>query len=115
MAGTIKTSNGDEYELKRAAVTASSANATPVVAAVAAKRIVVVGLLYTANAAVNVKWQSASTDLTGLDYMVQGSRTLLPPNPDGWFETAVNEALNIHLSGAVAVGGFINYYEKLPY
>jgi hypothetical protein len=90
-------------------VVASTANATEIVAAVTGKKIRVLACSFMANGTVNVKWQSASTDLTGLAYLVANTGKVLPYSPGGWFETAVGEALNIHLSGAVAVGGELVY------
>jgi hypothetical protein len=98
-------------QYKYATVVASSSGNTAVVAAVSGKRIVVVAHKILANAAVNVKWQSASTDITGLSYLAANGGEVLPYNPAGWFRTTAGEALNINLSGAVAVGGHITYFE----
>lgn len=92
-------------------IAASSSGANTVIAAVTSKRIRVVALLLTANGAVNAKWQShvTPTDLTGLAYLAANGGYTLPYNPLGWFQTVSGEALDINLSGAVAVGGMITY------
>lgn len=97
---------------KFAAIVASSSGATSVVSLVSGKKIRVLGLCFTVNGAVNVKWQSNSTDKTGLFYGdAAGKGKVLPFNPLGWFETAAGEVLNINLSAAVAVGGELVYCE----
>ena len=97
---------------KFAVITASATGATAVVAAVSGKKIRVIAWDVVANDAVNFKWQSASTDKTGLYYMAgQGGGVARSYNPAGYFETAATEALNINLSTAVAVGGSLVYVE----
>lgn len=101
--------------LKFATIATSSSGATAIVAAVTGKKIKVIGVWLSSNGTVNVKWQSASTDITGLAYLLQGNGYVLPTGSPGvahWFETASGEALNINLSATVAVGGSIVYYEE---
>jgi hypothetical protein len=104
--------NGTLTAPTQAKIVASSSGATTIVAAVTSKKIRVLALKLTANAAVNVKWQShvTPTDLTGLSYYAAaGDGEVLPFNPVGWFDTVAGEALDINLSGAVAVGGHLTY------
>lgn len=103
--------------IKTAAIACSSSGANAIVAAVSGKAIKVLGYVLSASAAVNAKWQSASTDLTGLTYFVSGGLDKvcapIPPQGSGhWFKTVAGEALNLHLSGAVAVGGHVVYQEE---
>lgn len=82
------------------------------VAGIPGVRIRVVDLALSANAAVNVKFQSHTvpTDLTGLFYFGSaGQNIVLPFNDRGWFTALVGEDLDINLSGAVAVGGVLHY------
>jgi hypothetical protein len=92
-------------------LTASSSGAQQLIAAVSSKKIRVLALALVANAAVNVKFQShvTPTDISGLYYCAQNGGFVLPFNPAGWFQTVSGEALDINLSGAVAVGGSIVY------
>jgi hypothetical protein len=91
-----------------AKIDCSSSGANQIVAAVTSKHIRVLSFLISASAAVNGKWQSASTDITGLIYMdAKGGAT--GDAQDGLFETASGEALNLNLSGSVAVGGYVAY------
>jgi len=103
--------------IKTAAVAASSANANAIVAAVSGKSIKVLGYALSGSAAVNAKWQSGSTDLTGLIHFLGTApdKIVAPIVPQGsgcWFKTAAGEALNLHLSGATAVGGHVVYQEE---
>lgn len=64
---------------------------------------------YLVAGAVNVKFQSASTDITGLMEHNGKGEGAAPEHPDGIFETVAGEALNINLSGAVSVAGSLQY------
>lgn len=94
-----------------ATVVASASGVTTIIALTAGKKIRVLAMQLTANASVNVKWQShvTPTDITGLAYLASNGGYVLPFNPAGWFQTISGEALDINLSGAVAVGGSITY------
>jgi hypothetical protein len=94
-----------------AGITASSMGAATVVAAVAGKQIVIVRWSLTANGAVNVNWQShtTTTTATGLHYMTQYASAGGAYCPLGIFATVAGEALDIYLSGAVAVGGELTF------
>lgn len=96
---------------KYAVISESSSGDNEVVAAVASKKIRVLAYVLMANAAVNAKWRSASTDTSGLLYCGANGGAVAPFNPVGWLETAAGEPLNINLSGAVAVGGHVTYIE----
>src|SRR5438105_2136018 len=96
---------------KYAAITASASGVTTIVALVAAKKIRILSWQLVTNAAVNVKWQSHTTTATatGLHYFGINSGIAVPFSPFGHFETVAGEALDINLSGAVAVGGSLVY------
>ena len=96
---------------KFAAIAASSSGDNSVVSAVTGKKIRVLAYALVASGAVNAKWRSATTDKTGLLYLVANTGVATANSPVGLFETAVNEALNLNLSGAVAVGGHLVYIE----
>jgi hypothetical protein len=94
------------------AVISTSATAS-VVAAVAGKKIRVLGYVLSAAGTVNVKWQShvTPTNLSGLLYMVANTAISSTPSPLGLFETVAGEALDLNLSASVAVGGHVTYIE----
>lgn len=98
---------------KFATITASASGATTIVAAVTSKKIRVLSWTLVANGAVNAKWQShvTPTDKTGLHYFAANGGISVPFSPVGHFETVAGEALDINLSGAVAVGGSLVYVE----
>ena len=89
---------------------ATSGNNT-IVAAVTSKRIRVIGLFMVAAGAVVARFESAAggTPLTGAMSMITGV-PLSAYNPLGLFEQdVVNELLNLELSGAVQVSGWMTY------
>ncbi len=94
-----------------AVIAASSSGINEIVAAVTGFRIRVLAYNYVVNAGVNVAWRSgATTAIGGLGYWdAQGKGKVAPHNKHGWFQTAAGEALNLNLSGAVAVGGELTY------
>lgn len=100
--------------IKYAVISASLSGDNTIVAAVADKRFRVIAVALMAAGAVNARFESAAggTALTGLFYPAANGGFVLPANPYGWFETsAINQLLNLELSGAVAVGGCIVYQE----
>jgi hypothetical protein len=92
-------------------ITASAMGVTNLVAAQAGKSIRVLQVMLVSNGAVNVKFQShvSPTDLTGLFYLVANTGFSSGYSPVGQFQTTSGEALDINLSGAVAVGGYLSY------
>lgn len=104
-SGTMLTQTG-------AAPTFSTSGAHTVVALVSSKKIRILSAWITVNGAVNFNFQSHTTTATktGLTYCAAaGDGLVLPFNPLGWFDTVAGEALDINLSGSVAVDGYINY------
>jgi hypothetical protein len=99
--------------LRSISLVAALQGTTEVVAAIANMKIQVLGLSYQTNGAVNVRFQSGGDNITGLFYGAGNSFIVLPIVPDEdkqfWFETTKGAALNINLSGAVAVGGILVY------
>ena len=94
-----------------ALISAAGSGNNTVVAAVAAKRIRVIGLCMVAAAAVVARFESDAdgTALTGAMSMIVGV-PIEAYNPAGLFETDVaNELLNLELGGAVQVSGFLTY------
>lgn len=90
-------------------ISTSSSGNTELIAAVTGRKIRVISYVIVCNAAVNVKFQSGSTDITGLLYFAANGGAACTVEGLGCFQTAAGEALNINLSGAIAVGGHITY------
>lgn len=84
-----------------------------VVAAVAGRRIRVLAGLLVAAGSVTATWKSGSTGLTGAMSMVVGVPLPMAPSNSmdtvPHLQTAAGEALNLTLSGAVQVSGYLVY------
>jgi hypothetical protein len=95
------------------AITSAGAGDNTLVAAVAGKKIRVHGYELSASAAVNAKFRSGTTDITGLIYLAAAGSGAdaqdRAGDPDGLFETVAGQALVLNLSAAVAVGGWVDY------
>lgn len=98
---------------KFAKIAVSSSGANTIVSAVTSKKLRVLSYVLVANGAVNAKWQShvTPTDLTGLSYLAANGGVSSGFCQFGHFETVSGEALDLNLSGAVAVGGHLTYVE----
>lgn len=98
---------------KFAAINASASGVTTVIAAVASKKLRILGFFLITNGAVNVNFQShtTTTTKTGTLYCAANGGVSSGFGQFGWFETVAGEALDINLSGAVSVGGQIVYVE----
>jgi len=95
---------------KFAAISASAS--ADLVALVSSKKIRVVSFFIVVTTAVTVKLQSGGTsDLTGAMPFGANGGISLPYNPNGWFETASGEKLNMVLGSGVAVAGGLSYIE----
>lgn len=95
-------------------VVASSSGDNTLIAAVPGKKIRVHRFELSASAAVNAKFKDgASTDLTGLFYAATagpfGDAEDSDRDPDGVIQTSAGNALVLNLSGAVPVGGLVDY------
>lgn len=108
------TVRGTKVGIARAAISAAGNGNNTLVAAVAGKKIKVLGLILVAAGAVNVRLESGAggTALTGIITLAAASdRFVLPISPPDthWVETAAGALLNLELSGAVQVSGCIVY------
>lgn len=98
---------------KYAAVAASSSGDNTLVAAVASRRILILGCVLIAAGAVNIRLEDGAggTALTGVMALTTNSGFTLPFSEVGWNKTSVNTLLNLELSGAVSVAGVLTYAE----
>lgn len=98
---------------KFAVISASSSGDNTIVTGVASKKIRVLAFRVNGSAAVNWKFQSSTGgDITGLFYCVSGGQGEIGAfSPVGLFQTVAGEDLQLNLSGAVAVGGYVVYIE----
>ena len=96
--------------VKFAKINTSSSGAT-LVAAVTGKRIRVLNYAIVADAAVEVNFESDTTDISGPMSLPANGGVSANGWPAGVFETAAGAALKITLSGAVEVNGHLAYVE----
>ena len=111
MSGVIP-NNGNSKNAKRAFINASASGNTALVATTGLgprSRIRVLALVLTTTAENTVKFQSATTDITPAWPFVALGGMVLPFNEHGWFECAVNEALNFNQTVATACAVHIVY------
>ena len=87
----------------------SSSGQTQLVAAVANTKYRVLAIAIVATTANAVKFQSASNDISATFPLGANGGIVLPFNEHGWFDTNVNEALNINMGTATATGVQIQY------
>lgn len=96
-------------DIKYAVISASSSGTNTLVSGTAGKRIVVLAYTLIANGTVNVKFQSDSTDLSGLLYLIANVGASPAQGIYGQLATLKGGDLNLNLSGNVAVGGHLTY------
>jgi hypothetical protein len=103
----------DSLNIKRLVVDHAVSGDNTLVAAVTGKRIRVLQCLLVASAAVTVRFESGAsgTALTGQMQLAANGGFEADFNPAGHFETAAGALLNLELSGAVSVDGWLNYEE----
>jgi hypothetical protein len=101
--------------LKRAAIsgTVGAPGNITLVAAVTGKIIRVHQVLVASTAGVSIKFQSGTggTDLTGAIPLAANGGFSADFNPVGHFQTASATLLNLNISGAATVGGWLVYSE----
>jgi hypothetical protein len=81
------------------------AGQTQLVAALGSAHIVVLQLVVVVGPIVSCKFQSAGSDITGLFPFQANGGMVLPYSGHGWFQTNINEALNVTFIGG---GGAVN-------
>lgn len=121
IAGTLPTTDttgavsdaGTDRTVKYAVIDAATSGDNTLVAAVASRHIRILSAFMVASAAVTARFESGAggTALSGQMNLAANSGFVLPYNPHGWNETAVNTLLNLELSSAVSVDGMLTYVE----
>lgn len=104
---------GTDRTVKYAVIDAATSGDNTLVAAVASRHLRILSAFMVASAAVTVRFESGAsgTALSGQMNLAANSGFVLPYNPHGWNETAVNTLLNLELSAAVSVDGMLTYVE----
>lgn len=104
---------GLSVEIKRAAVSIASMGANTVVAAVANRKILLLGVGLMAGGTVDLTFKDGASGsaLSGAWPLIANTGFVLPFNPSGWTVTSADTLLNFSLSGAVQVSGVCLYAE----
>ena len=95
------------YGIKFATLSATITWNTLVVASVSTLKIRVHQYLIHGGGTVNAKFQSNTTDITGLHYLVLSGGAAPSFSPVGLFETSAGQSLNINLSLSIPIGGWV--------
>ena len=72
----------------------------------------IVSLFLRADEVVTVQFLDGATAIGGTMQMTDGDIIMLPLNEYGWFETTASTALNMSLSGAKQVSGWVGYMKE---
>lgn len=105
LAATTKT-------FKTAPINCGSSGANEIVAAVSGKRIKVYAIVFIATGTVTAKWQSDTADLTGDKSFQAREGYAVAVNPPAFLlGTEAGKKLNLYLSAAVAVDGWVAYWD----
>jgi len=104
---------GVSTTVKFAVIDNATAGDNTIVAAVASKKIRVLNVMLISAGTVAVRFESGAsgTALTGQMQLTAQIGFAPGFDPTGHFETAVGALLNLELSGAISVDGWIKYVE----
>jgi hypothetical protein len=105
-------STGAQHSIVRVAISTSSSGAATIVAATASESIYVLAWWIsngaTANG-VNLQSHTTTTNTSGVTNMAVNGGAVFPFNPMCWIVTTSGEALDINLTGATQVNGWVAY------
>lgn len=97
---------------KTAVINHGASGDNTIVAVVATKRIKVYSIVFNVTGTVSAKWRSDVTDLTGdMDFQAREGFTGMVLPPAFLLATVAGEALVLNLSGAIAVNGWVAYWD----
>lgn len=96
---------GVERTIQRAFADPASIGDNAIVAAQGAGvKIRVLGYTLASAGATNARFRSATNSISSLKTLAANTQVSAPFTEHGWFQTNPNEALNLNLSAAIAVG-----------
>lgn len=111
-AQTVRATNVHGQPVQSAVIDDASSGDNTIVAAVSGKKICVLGFGFIVAGAVNVRFEDGAggTALTGVMTFDAASKGIaVPIGMDCLFQTSDGTLLNLELSGAVSVDGWVNY------
>lgn len=89
-------------------ISALGSGNTEIIASVSNMKLRVLSYVIMSDGTVDVKWRSANTDITGAFPLIANTGASSGYNPNGHFQTARGEALNLNLSVAgVSIKGHV--------
>ncbi len=103
-------------KIRYAVLNETTAASNEIVAAVSGAKIVVTGYTIVCGAAETVTWQSSGSSDTAISGDMQFAANggiSAPYHPDGHFETATGEALDLLQAGAADVSGHVTYFVEV--
>ena len=92
-------------------VSATGAGTTGIVEGVAGKCIHILSLFLTSELDANIKFQSGSTDLSGVVYLAARGGMVIAHQPFAIFSTAVGEDFNLYRTATANIGGSVVYVQ----
>lgn len=111
----VKTSGGPQQlrSLKTLDINDAASGDNTIVALVSGKKIKVYCIVLNVVGTVNLTWKSgASTSLTGdMNFQAREGYAVAVDPPAFLLETAAGEALVLNLSAAIAVDGWVSYWD----
>lgn len=106
---------GTHSAVKFAVINVDGADADAIIAAVAGKKLRVLGYVIKCSGAVNLTWQDGAAAVSSgvIPLTANGDLGIIAPiSPTGWFETATaGQTLVLLKSGAVSCDGHLTYVE----
>jgi hypothetical protein len=105
--------NGNELTVKRAVINDATSGNNTIVAAVVGKKIRVLDCVLISRGTVLARFEDGAggTALTGQMQLYSGTGFTTGYNKHGHFETTANTLLNLELSAAINVDGWLQYVE----
>ncbi len=102
------------HDYKSAVINDGSSGDNTIIALVSSKKLKIFAVLLVADGTVNVRFESnaGGTAITGvMNLEAREGFTLAVSPPAFLFETTAGQLLNLELSAAVTVNGFVSYWD----
>ncbi len=97
--------------IQNAKINFAASGDTPIIAAIANKRIFIYRLYFILGAATDITFKDGSTALTGAMPFLANGFMILDPTQVPWHQTSIGAAFNINSSNAVQVSGSIGFIQ----
>lgn len=113
MADVRQDTGNQARTFKTASIDVAASGDNTIVAAVTSNRIKVHAVVFIATGTVNVRWKDgAATNLTGdMNFQAREGYALAVTPPSWILATTAGTALILNLSAAIAVDGWVSYWD----